>query len=159
MRLDLRGEGESTTMGSFVPGVPNASLQNPEQDVAVAVEWLRGQPMVDSARIGVVGASYSGEVMAIAQRAGTTARAYVALSPGSLSTQTIDEIDSRGVPWWILRSRDERFVRDVVEAARSRSQTARVTEVSGRAHASDMLVSHPELAAEIAQWLAAQLSR
>ena len=44
-----------------------------------------------------------------------------------------------------------------MDAARARSRTARVTEVSGNAHASDMFVSHPELATEIAEWLAVAL--
>jgi dienelactone hydrolase len=159
LRLDLRGEGESATIASFVPYVRNVALERAEDDVVAAMRWLRGQAAVDSARIGVVGASYSGEVMALAQRASATASAYVALSPGSLSTQTIDEIDDRRVPWWILRSRDERFVRDVMEAARTRSRTARVTEVPGRAHATDMLISNPNLNARIADWLAQVLGR
>ena len=159
LRLDLRGEGESATIASFVPFVRNVVLERAEDDVAAAMGWLRDQVAIDSGRIGVVGASYSGEVMALTQRAGATARAYVALSPGSLSTETIDEIDDRRVPWWILRSRDERFVRDVMEAARTRSRTARVTEVPGRAHATDMLVSNPNLNARIADWLAQGLGR
>jgi hypothetical protein len=81
----------------------------------------------------------------------------VALSPGSLSAETIDSIDPSGVAWWILRSRNERFVRDVVDAVRARSRTARVSEVEGNAHASDMLMSHPELAGEIADWMRASL--
>ena len=109
--------------------------------------------------MGVVGASYSGESMAAAWRAGARARAYVALSPGSLSAETIGAIDTSGARWWILRSRNERFVRDVVDAVRARSRTATVTEVEGSAHASDMLVSNPGLAVQIADWFAAALVR
>ena len=159
LRLDLRGEGESTNLGSFVPGVPNVAIEHAERDVVAAVEWLHGQPAVDSARLGAVGASYSGELMAVAARAGARARAYVALSPGSLSLETIDGIDANRTPWWILRSRNERFLRDVVDSARARSRTARVSEVAGAAHASDMLVSRPELVREIADWLATALRR
>ena len=159
LRMDLRGEGESTTLGSFVPGLPNGALEHEERDVTAAMRWLRAHASVDPARIGVVGASYSGEAMAVAARAGAQARAYVALSPGSLSLETIDAIDPSGVPWWILRSRNERFVRDVVDSTRARSRTARVTEVAGAAHATDMLVWRPELAGEIAEWLSVVLSR
>ena len=159
LRLDLRGEGESTNLGSFVPGVPNEQIRNAHRDVIAAVRWLRARPGVDTARLGVIGASYSGEEMAVAARAGARASAYVALSPGSLSAETIDGIDASGARWWILRSRDERFVRDVVDAVRARSRTARVTEVAGRAHATDMLISTPTLAGEIAQWLEAALGR
>ena len=158
LRLDLRGEGESTNIASFVPGLANAAIDTAEHDVAAALRWLRTRRFVDG-RIGVVGASYSGEAMAIARRSGARANAYVALSPGSLSTETIDAIDASGTPWWVLRSKNERFVRDVVNALRARSRTARVTEVDGTAHATDMLVSRPELAAEIADWLRATLVR
>ena len=96
--------------------------------------------------------------MAIAGRSGARANAYVALSPGSLSTETIDAINASGAPWWVLRSKDERFVRDVVDALRARSRTARVSEVAGSAHATDMLVSHPELAMQIADWLRESLA-
>jgi dienelactone hydrolase len=159
LRLDLRGEGESTNLGSFVPSVPNEHIRNAHRDVIAALQWLRVQPGVDTTRLGVIGASYSGEEMAVAARAGFGASAYVALSPGSLSAQTIDAIDGSGAKWWILRSRDERFVRDVVDAARARSRLARVTEVSGRAHATDMLMSTPMLAAEMADWLVSALAR
>jgi len=159
LRLDLRGEGESTNLGSFVPGMPNDQLRDEHRDVIAALQWLRAQPAVDTTRIGVVGASYSGEAMAVAARGGARAVAYVALSPGSLSAQTIDGIDRSGAAWWILRSRDERFVRDVVDGARARSRTARVTEVAGHAHATDMLVSTPTLAREIAEWLTMRLAR
>ena len=159
LRLDVRGHGESTSAGSFVPGMPNDAMALPEHDVEAALRWLRAGSRVDSGRIGVVGASYTGEAMAIAGRHGARARAYVALSPGSLSEETIDGIDPSGAAWWVLASRDERFLRDVMDALRSRSRNARVTEVDGRAHASDMLVSNPALAAQIADWLASTLTR
>ena len=158
LRLDLRGEGESTNLATFVPGLANPAIDTAEHDVVAAMRWLGRQRFVDTTRIGVVGASYSGEAMAIAARVGVRANAYVALSPGSLSTETIDAIDAVGVPWWVLRSKEERFVRDVVDALRARSRTARVSEIEGAAHATDMLVSHPELAAEIADWLRGSLT-
>jgi dienelactone hydrolase len=159
LRLDLRGEGESTNIATFVPGLANAALDSAERDVVAALRWLRSRRYVEPGRIGVVGASYSGEAMAIASRLDGPAAAYVALSPGSLSAQTIDAIDTAAVPWWVLRSKNERFVRDVVDALRARSRTARTTEVDGAAHATDMLVVHPELAAEIAEWLRTALDR
>ena len=108
-------------------------------------------------RIGVVGASYSGEAAAVAARAGDGARAYVALSPGSLSERTIAAIDATGVPWFIVASNNERFLRGVIAAVRERSRTATVAEMDGGAHATDILVIHPELSARIADWLVAQI--
>ena len=157
LRLDLRGHGESTNLGTFVPFLSNASSEGEERDVAAALQWLRAHRHVDASRIGALGASYSGEAMAVAARAGFGARAYVALSPGSLSERTIGDIDASGVPWSIVVSSNERFLRGVVAVVRERSRTAAITEVDGGAHASDILVTHPELNATIAEWLAVRL--
>ena len=159
LRLDLRGHGESTNLATFVPLLANAASEGEERDVVAALRWLRSHPRVDSARIGVVGASYSGEAMAVAARAGFPARAYVALSPGSLSERTIADFDRGGVPWSIIVSRNERFLRGVVAAVRERSRAATITEVDGAAHASDILVARPELSVTIADWLAERLQQ
>jgi dienelactone hydrolase len=159
LRIDLRGHGESTNLATFVPGLDNAAAGGEPRDVAAALRWLRAREFVDSTRIAVIGASYSGEAMAEVARGGHPARAYVALSPGSLSERTIDDIDGAGVPWSIIVSRNERFLRGVVATVRERSRTAVVTEVDGNAHATDILVAHPALNASIAEWLGTRLGR
>lgn len=157
LRLDLRGEGESTNLGRFEPGTTDPRFDGAEADVAAALAWLRARSDIDPARVGVLGASYSGEVMAAAAREGAAARAYVALSPGSFSDESAGAIDASGVPWWFIASRDERFAQTVVERIPSMSRTARVTIVSGNAHASDILSPHHLLNGEIADWFAAKL--
>lgn len=157
LRLDLRGEGGSVNRGRFEPGRSDPALNGAERDVAVALRWLGRQPGIDGARLGALGASYSGEAMAIAGRMGTRAAAYVALSPGSLSDTTIGQIDSIGRPWWLIASRQERFAGRVVERIPVVSRTARVTMVEGTSHASDLLSPHNNLEAEIADWFAARL--
>jgi dienelactone hydrolase len=155
--LDLRGHGESTNRATFVPGLRNAASTGEDEDIAAALRWLRAQPYTDSTRVGVVGASYSGEAMMVAARAGSGARAYVASSPGSLSDRSIDDIDTAGAAWSIIVSTNERFLRGVVAAVRARSRTATVIEVDGTAHASDILVAHPELTVRVADWLRERL--
>jgi dienelactone hydrolase len=157
LRLDLRGHGESTNLATFVPWLANAADAGEERDIAAALRWLRSHRFVDSTRIGVVGASYSGEAAAVAARAGDGARAYVALSPGSLSERTVADIDASRVPWFIVASANERFLRGVIAMVRDRSRTATIAEMDGGAHASDILVTHPELAGRIADWLVARL--
>ena len=63
LRLDLRGHGESTNLGRFVPGENRRDplIWDAEVDVRAALEFLRAQPSVDTSRIAVVAASYSGE--------------------------------------------------------------------------------------------------
>jgi dienelactone hydrolase len=156
LRLDLRGEGETINRGRFQPG-PSPTIDQSDRDVDAALTWLRSRPGIDSGRIGVLGASYSGEAMAVAARQGAAGAAYVALSPGSLSEESMREIDSSGRPWWLIASDSERFARRVVDQAAAISGSAKVTYVSGRAHASDILGVHLNLEAEIADWFAAKL--
>jgi dienelactone hydrolase len=109
LRLDLRGEGESTNLGRFVPGRTNPLLAGAERDIVAGLAWLRARPGINPGRIGVLGASYTGELMAAAARAGSTAASYVALSPGDFSDESMQAIDPSGVPWWFIGSHDERF--------------------------------------------------
>jgi dienelactone hydrolase len=158
LRIDLRGEGESTNRGRFVPGRRSDILDGTDRDVAAALRWLRVHRDVDPVRIGVLGASYSGEAMAIAARQGSPAAAYVALSPGSFSDSSARAIDPSGIPWWFLASRNERFAQSIVQRIPTMSRAARITIVEGNAHASDMLSPQFVLNDEIADWFAARLA-
>lgn len=159
LRLDLRGHGESTNLGRFVPGeVPRSPLiWDAEADVIAAQDFLRRQPAIDGARMGVVGASYSGEEMAEAGRIGAYAQVYVALSPGSFSDESIDGIDRSGAVWLFVASRDERFLKEITAAVRERSRTVELLVLPGTVHAARLLQSEPGLAERLADWLATRL--
>jgi dienelactone hydrolase len=158
LRLDLRAHGESTNRGRFVPGEEGALalLEGTPRDVVAAHRYLESLDGIDGARIAFVGASYSGEAMAEAGRSHRKGRAYVALSPGSLSDESIAEIDPSGIPWLYIRSRDERRVTEVTEAVQ-RGSSAEIWIVPGPAHGSDLLLGPPDLTERIAVWLAARL--
>ncbi|MGE0554047.1 MAG: alpha/beta hydrolase family protein [Gemmatimonadales bacterium] len=159
LRLDLRGHGESVNRGRFVPGeVPRSPLiWDSEADVLAALRFLREQPTIDGSRIGVVGASYSGEEMAEAGRIGGFARAYVALSPGSFSDESVDGIDRSGAAWLFVASRDERFMREITAAVRERSRTVELLVLPGVEHGTRLLGSVPGLPERLAVWLATAL--
>ncbi|MEO6390578.1 MAG: alpha/beta hydrolase, partial [Pyrinomonadaceae bacterium] len=84
LRIDLRGHGESINKGKFVPFQENSTdiLKDTDKDIVSVIEYLSSVKGIDAKRIGVVGASYSGEEMAVAGRQRGYAKAYVALSPG-----------------------------------------------------------------------------
>lgn len=159
LRVDLRGHGESINRGRFVPGAEERSplIWDAELDVEAALRFLRGHSRVDSMRLGVIGASYSGEEMAEAGRVFGYARTYVALSPGSFSAESITDIDRSGVPWLFVVSRDERFLREITADIRERSERAHLEILPGTEHAARLLRAHPELAERIAVWLTARL--
>ena len=159
LRLDLRGHGESTNLGRFVPGERERDpmIWNSEQDVIAAHEYLRSHARIDGDRIGVVGASYSGEEMAEAGRLHGYAQAYVALSPGSFSEASILGIDSSGVPWLFSAAADDRFLQEITAAVQTKSRTVELAVVPGSNHGTDLLMEHPDLAERIAVWLAHRL--
>ena len=159
LRLDLRGHGESTNLGRFVPGEHERSplIWDSEVDVTAAHEYLRSHPRIDGNRIGIVGGSYSGEEMAEAGREQGYAQAYVALSPGSFSETSILAIDPSNIPWLFIVSNNERFLREITASVREHSRTVEVVIVPGTEHATNILVAHPDMAERIAVWLTQRL--
>jgi pimeloyl-ACP methyl ester carboxylesterase len=154
LRLDLRGHGESTNLGRFEPG---ASPRDPliwdaESDVAAAYRYLVALDMIDPSRIGVVGASYSGEEAAEAGRLIGHAALYVLLSPGSLSNTTIAAMEGSGVPWFFVSAQDDPFLRDITVSVRELAPSTELVTVPGVAHGTALL--HDETLMErIAEWI------
>jgi len=162
LRLDLPGHGESTNLDRFVPGESSEQARETmiwesDRDVTAAQRFLAGRPGIDPNRIGIVGASYSGEEMAEAGRLRGRAQAYVALSPGSFSDESIRDIDASGVPWLFVASREERHLQEITAAVQERSRTVEMILLPGTEHATNILVAHAEIAERIAVWLASRL--
>ena len=159
LRLDLRGHGESTNLGRFVPGERQRSLLiwDAEVDVIAAYQYLRSHARIDGDRIGIVGASYSGEEMAEAGRVEGYAQGYVTLSPGSFSEESIEGIDASGVPWLFITSKNERYLQEITAMLQAQSETVEIVIVPGARHATDILEAHPDMAERIAVWLAQRL--
>jgi dienelactone hydrolase len=157
LRLDLRAHGESVNRGRFAPPAGLPLLEGSERDVAVALESLRRHARVDGARIAVVGSSYSGEAMMAAGRKQGWAAAYVGLSPGSLSDESIAAIDRDRLPWLLVVCRDERHLKEVEKALRAQSRSAEFLELPGTRHAIESLDSHPGFTDQLAQWIATRL--
>ena len=138
LRLDLRGHGESTNLGTFVPGEqnPHPMIRDAEQDVVAAVEYIKADDRFDPDRIAMVGGSYSGEEMAEASRLIGYVAAYVELSPGSFSDESIAGIDESGVPWLFVTSRDERFLQEIRRRVTEQSESVEQIVTPGSNHAS-----------------------
>lgn len=154
LRVDLRGHGESINKGKFGPPFDapmRALLDGSDSDISAAIEHSKKLKGIDPTRIGVVGASYSGEEMAISARKSGYAKAYVALSPGSFSEASINAIDGSGAKWLFVRSADERNLKGMHEAIRKVSKSAELFEVAGEKHASDLLESQ-SLTEVLAVW-------
>jgi len=160
LRLDLRGHGESTNAGRFIPGrlQRDPLIWDAESDVLAAHRYLQAHETIDPARIGMVGASYSGEEMAEAGRQAGYAAAYVLLSPGSLSDTSIAAMAPSGVPWLFVAAADDPFLREVTASVRRHAgSSAEFLVVPGTSHAADMLVEHDQLAESLVTWIAGHL--
>lgn len=156
LRLDMRAHGESTNKGKFGPPFDEAMRQfliGSNDDVTAAANYLKTVKEIDHTRIAFVGASYSGEQMAIAARKSGYGKAYVELSPGSFSQESINAIDASGAVWLFVRSADERNLKGLHEDIRKTSKAAHLLEVPGTAHATDLFGTNPELIEMIAAWL------
>lgn len=101
----------------------------------------------------MVGASYSGEEMAEAGRERGYAHAYVVLSPGSFSEESIAAIDSSQVPWLFIAAMNDRFLLDITASVRERSRSVELLVIPGEQHATDILEDRPDIAERIAVWL------
>jgi pimeloyl-ACP methyl ester carboxylesterase len=165
LRLDLRGHGESINAGKFIPfdEANNAKIFIDEYtDVSAAMQWLRARDDVDTARLAVVGASYSAEVAAdAARREGKFVKAYAMLSPGSLSEESAKNIDPSGAHWLIVRAANERSpsVRAAAERVAAISKSGEVRVIDSDKHATDLLEAVPELAPWLAYWLQQSLAQ
>ncbi len=155
-RVDLRAHGESINKGTFGPPFDEKMLSllvGTDRDVSVISNYIRSHPKIDSERIGFVGASYSGERMAESARKGRYGKAYVALSPGDFSDESIEAIDKSKVPWFFIRSLEERdFFNELFAGIRQKSRTAQILEIPGSEHATRILAHHLEMSEIIAVW-------
>lgn len=159
LRLDLRGHGESTNVEKFEPGKrsPDPLIWDSEYDVQAAIEYLKNNQDVGNDRIAVIGGSYSGEEMAEAGRLNGYVNAYVALSPGSFSDESIDGIDASGVPWLFIVSKFEPHLREITKLVQEKSETVELIVTPGKDHATRLLNDRPELNEMIAVWLSVVL--
>ena len=126
-----------------------------------ALEAMPSLASIDPARIAVLGASYTGESMAQAARdMGSYQTAYVALSPGNFSEESIAAIDASGAPWLFVRAEIELpFFPALFEAIRDGSETAEIWVLPGKGHATDLFDQNPDLPLRLLAWIDEQLAK
>ena len=155
LRLDLRGHGESINLDKFIPGKEERSsmIWDANIDITAVHNFLKKYPGIDSNKICIIGGSYSGEEMAEAGRLSGYAQAYVALSPGSFSDESIMGIDKCDVPWLFIVSKDESYLKEITASVQANSKKVELLILPGSAHATDLMNEHPALADRIAVWI------
>ena len=156
LRIDLRGHGESINLGKFIPfdSANNSKihLENTYSDI-IAIHKFLLTLKIDTTKIALIGASYSGEAMMEAARHFRTAFAYIALSPGSFSSESISSLDSLSTPMLFIKSMDEKSMQGFEKDVYSKSSKAKFFIVAGKNHATDILINYPDVAKLICDWL------
>lgn len=163
LALDLRGHGESTNLGRFEPPYAEHLHINEEawRDVNRALDWLAARDDVDASQLMVVAASYSGEAAAVGMReGGRVAAAYVMLSPGNFSDESILAARESGSQWLFVRSVDEGpaaqpHIDALFEAIETLAPGLDRRMLDGTGHATSLFDDRPALPGELADWIAA----
>ena len=173
IRLDLRGHGESTNLGSFDPTlsryldpddehiVRNFDLiRAADKDILSLMRWLEGQEEFRDLPLVVIGSSYTGQEMVEAARESRFADVYVALAPGSFDTESIAAVDPSGVPWLFVRAEVELpFFPDLFHAIGEGAKSAEIWTLPGEGHATDLFEHNVGLERRLADWINNQLHR
>jgi predicted esterase len=112
--LDRRGHGRSG--GELWPRpVISGKLDDREPDVAAAVAYLRAQPLVDPARIALLGHSDGATAAIIAASADWEVRATVAVSASVAPWEYVNHIAPQNL--LLVYGADDRFVLDNTDSA------------------------------------------
>lgn len=164
LSLVLRGHGESTNLGKFQEPYSEYRHLNAKayRDIVAGLNWIATQRSRGIGKVGVVGASYSGEQTALAVREGAKADAYVMLSPGNFSERSVTMVSKAAAPWLFVRTEEEvqgakPFVDRVFAALQENAPDIEVLIYPGEGHAMTLLESRPEAISAIADWLSAKL--
>ena len=165
LALDLRGHGESDTLGRFEePYRENLHInEGAYRDVAAALDWLAARTDIDAERLVVVGASYSGEAAGRALREGARpAAAYVMMSPGNFSNESIAAAKDSGARWLFVRSVEEGpaskpHIDALFDALETDAPSIERRVLEGSGHATELLDGRPEFVVELSLWIAEAL--
>ena len=171
IRLDLRGHGQSTNLGSFDPTIsryldPDDErivrnfdlIRAGDKDILSLMKWLERQDEVRDLPLVVIGSSYTGQEMVEAARESRFADVYIALAPGSFDTESIAAVDPSGVPWLFVRAEVELpFFPDLFDAIREGAKSAEIWTLPGEGHATDLFEHNLGLEQELTDWIKKKL--
>jgi pimeloyl-ACP methyl ester carboxylesterase len=171
LRIDLRGHGESTNLGAFDPELSRYMNEDDQEivrnfeliragdrDIVAVMRWLGTQAQLAALPLVVVGSSYTGEEMVEAAQRTRFADIYVALAPGSFSSQSIAAVDPSGVPWLFVRAETELpFFPELFKAIEEGSESAEIWLLPGEGHATDLFDHNPDLHLRLIDWITKRL--
>lgn len=160
LRIDLRAHGDSTNKGKFAyPEIDPEIMFKAHPDVIAAIEFLKARGGVDTKRLAIVGASYSGEIAAKAGLYGGYPKAYAILASGMISAESLFRIREAGVPLLFIYAEDDHTfaVQKAVYVKRHEAGDVWTYETGG--HATGLFETQPSVMPRLANWLKEQLAK
>ncbi len=158
LRIDLRGHGDSINKGKLeYLAIEPELIFDGWPDVIAARKFLEARLDIDADKLGVISASYSGEVAAKAGRSGGYADAYIVLASGLLSLMSVFRMQVAEVPFlFVFAEDDHTWAPKMAEFVTKRKFGELWTYKEG-GHATALLQSQPELPARLTDWLKEKL--
>lgn len=158
LRIDLRGHGESINLGKLARRDLNPDFVfGAWPDIVAAHRYLKKVTGIDSNRVGFIGASYSGELVAKAGRNYQFGKAYVILSSGLFSPESIVRMEKSNAAWhYIVAKDDNLFPLSIMKLVQARGY-AETTLFETGGHATALLDSQPQLGQDLATWFKEKL--
>jgi dienelactone hydrolase len=159
-RLDLRGHGESINNGKLERGEVTPSLVfEAWPDIIKAHQFAESLDWVDTTKIGFIGASYSGDLVAKAGRNYKFGKAYVILSSGMFSLKSMIWMRFSDANWHHFLAKDDHtFAPQTVGLIKERGWAeTTIYDVGG--HATAMLNNIPSLNTSLAEWFLSEFNK
>ena len=160
LRIDLRGHGDSINKGKLERGDVNPELVfEAWPDIIAAHNFIKTHPAIDSTKIGFIGASYSGDLVAKAGRNYEFGDAYVILASGMFSSESMIWMRYSDADWLHIVAKDDHtFAPKTVGLIRDRNWAETIFFESG-GHATAMLENIPGLNEQLAEWFTTQFNK
>ncbi len=158
LRIDLRGHGESINLGKLARRDLNPDFVfGAWPDIVAAHRHLKTVAGIDSNRVGFIGASYSGELVAKAGRNYQFGKAYVILSSGLFSPESIVRMEKSNAAWRHIVAKDDNlFPLSIMKLVQARAY-AETTIFETGGHATALLASQSQLKQDLATWFKEKL--
>lgn len=159
VNLDMRGHGQSTALGSSTISYKQfkdedwAKLPGDTQKVVKNLHTIRE---IDGTKLAIVGASIGANAALIAADGDEVVKALILLSPGLdfHKLKPAEHMSRIRRPVLIIAAKDDPYSADSAKKlCQLAPATCRTNILPSGGHGTAMLVSHPELNAQIADWL------
>lgn len=159
LRIDLRGHGESINKGKleYLAIVPELIFDG-WPDVIAARKFLETRYDVDVGRLGILSASYSGEIAAKAGRYSGYADAYIVLASGMLSLESVFRMQVAKVPFLFVYAEDDHTWAPKMAEFVTKRKFGELWTYKEGGHATALLDSQPNLPTRLTRWLKEKLS-